>query len=126
MKIEFNEEIIKTETCVTNEDKVEIHMTKAVKKIEKYAVKGVAEKTTVEVFYDGLIKDYKRITRGEENHWVEYSDYTMSYGSGSYSQRYSRDLDWFTDVVVPVIIHCEDGDIEENVHYEGLREQTWN
>ena len=126
MKIYFDEEIIKTSSDVINEDKIELFISKKVKKMEKFSIVGVENKTKLEVFYEGTIKEYKCITRGEVNSWIEYSDYSPSYGSGTYSQRYSRDLDWFNDVITPVIIHCKDGTIEEDRHYEGKRESTWS
>ena len=126
MKLVFDEEIIRTDTYKGEAEEIEISMTKKVKKIEKFALRGIPDKTKVQVYYEGTAKEYKTIIRGENNSWIECSDYSPSYGSGSYSQRYSRDLDWFTDVLSPVIVHCTDETFEEPRHYEGRRENTWN
>lgn len=113
--VEEGIEIIKSESYIVNED-MTLVIPKSISSIEKNAIVGSdkTNKFNLVIEYQGTTDEWRNILKGTEEQWTEYSDYSPSYGSGVYSQRYSWYYHYFKDVNLPVKIRCLNGDIEDN------------
>ena len=105
--------VVKTGEIVLEED-ASILVPITITGFEKEAIVGNGENIKVSIDYEGTTEDWKRVYRGTEETWMETSDWSPSYGGATLPQRYSRYYSWFKNVDKPVIIHCSNGDVEED------------
>ena len=114
-RIEISKDIeaIKSDSFTLEENTV-VFIPKNIIGIEKDAFKSINGKNALEIEYEGNKDDWLEIARGLLEKVRKISDYSPSYGGGVSSQLYYYYHCWFNNFIEPVVIHCQDCDLEEN------------
>ena len=109
IEIKSDLKVIKSNSFFLEEDTT-IIVQLGIEGFEKEAFVCKGQPVNVVIMFDGTLKDWKRVKKGTDETWIEYSDYSPSYGSGVYSQRYASYYSFLKNVIFPVVVHCIDGD----------------